>query len=97
VAYRTTFLSGGKVIASPFGSGNYGLVRHLEHQAFVDRHPAPAFLLYGRDRSRFESYLSRFGIPHRRESFESLTLFTGLPAEAVSTIRSCNCIPEAGP
>ncbi|HYN20056.1 MAG TPA: hypothetical protein VE078_03775 [Thermoanaerobaculia bacterium] len=97
VAYRTTFLSGGKVIASPFGSGNRGLVRHLEHQAFVDRHPAPAFLLNGRDRSRFESYLSRFGIPHRRESFEGLTLFSGLPPEAVTRIRSCNCIPESPP
>jgi len=97
VAYRTTFLSSGKVIASPFGGAERGLVRHLDHQAFVDRHPAPAFLLYGPDRSRFESYLSRFRIPHRRESFEGLTLFSGLPAEAVARIRSCNCIPDAGP
>lgn len=95
VAYRTTFLSAGKVIASPFGSGNQSFVRHLEHQAFVDRHPAPAFLLYGRDRIRFESYLSRFGIPHHRESFEGLTLFTGLPPEVVTRIRTCNCIPES--
>jgi len=95
VAYRTTFLSGAKVIATPFGSGSQGLVRHLEHHAFVDRHPAPAFLLYGWDRERFESYLSRFAIPHRRESFEGLTLFTGLPAKEVATIRACNCIPES--
>ncbi len=95
VAYRTTFLSGGTLIAAPFGSGNRGFVRHLEHQAFVDRHPAPAFLLNGEDRSRFESYLSRFAVPHRRESFEGLTLFTGLPPEAVATIRSCKCVPES--
>lgn len=94
VAYRTTFLSAGTVIASPFGSGERGFVRHVEHQAFVDRQPAPAFLLYGPDRIRFESYLSRFAIPHRRESFEGLTLFTGLPPEAVARIRACNCIPE---
>jgi hypothetical protein len=97
VAYRTTFLSGGKVIFSPFGSGTNGFVRHLEHQAFVDRHPAHAFLLYGPDRSRFESYLSRFGIPHRRESFEGLTLFSEFPAGAVARTRTCACIPEAGP
>lgn len=94
VAYRTTFLSAGTVIASPFGSGDRGFVRHFEHQAFVDRQPAPAFLLYGSDRMRFESYLSRFGIPHRRESFEGLTLFAGLPPEAVARVRACNCIPE---
>jgi hypothetical protein len=97
VAYRTTFLSSGRVIASPFGSGTNGFVRHLEHQAFVDRHPAPAFLLYGPDRSRFESYLFRFGIQHRRESLEGLTLFSRLPAEVVARIRTCTCIPEAGP
>lgn len=95
VAYRTTFLSAGEVIASPFGSGDRGLVRHLEHQAFVDRHPAPAFLLYGPDLGRFESYLSRFAIPHRRESFEGVTLFEGLPAEEVARLRACKCIPES--
>lgn len=95
VAYRTTFLSGATVIASPFGSGNQGLVRHLEHQAFVERHPAPAFLLYGWDLDRFESYLARFEIPHRRESFEGLTLFSGLPADEVARIRACDCIPES--
>ena len=95
VAYRTTFLSGGEVVASPFGSGDNGVVRHLAHQAVVDHHPSPAFLLYGRDRERFEAYLARFAIPHRREPVAGLMLFTGLPAETVAGIRRCNCIPEA--
>jgi hypothetical protein len=94
-AYRLVFLSGERLRASPWGSGEQGLVRHARLRAELDRDPAPAFLLCCEDLARFEAYLAREAVPHRVERVEGFSLFTGLPPAAVARLRSCYCIPES--
>lgn len=94
-AYRLAFLSRGQLAASPFGSGENGLVRDAELRRRLDRNPSPAFLLCCEDLPRFEAYLARAAVPHRVERVEGFSLFTGLPPEAVAKLRACYCIPES--
>jgi 4-amino-4-deoxy-L-arabinose transferase-like glycosyltransferase len=94
-AYRLILLSGGQVIATPFGTGELGFQRHLEYRKAVDADPAPGFLLDSYDMPRFKRYLVREKIAHRVEFRQGHWLFTGLPPSALSVIRRCNCIPAA--
>jgi 4-amino-4-deoxy-L-arabinose transferase-like glycosyltransferase len=93
-AYRLVFLSGGRVAASPFGSGDSGLVRDERLRDRLDRAPDPAFLLCCEDLNRLADHLARRSIPHRIEPLAGFSLITGLPAETVASLRRCNCIPE---
>ncbi len=94
-AYRLVFLSGGRLAASPFGSGDNGLVRDAELRERLDRTPSPAFLLCCEDLTRFEAYLARAAVPHRVETVAGFSLVRGLPPEAVVRLRACYCIPES--
>jgi 4-amino-4-deoxy-L-arabinose transferase-like glycosyltransferase len=94
-AYRLAFLSGGELAASPFGNGENGLVRDAALRERLDRTPQPAFLLCCEDLPRFTAYLDRAAVPHRTETVEGFTLFTGLPPETVAKLRACYCIPES--
>ncbi|HXU45688.1 MAG TPA: glycosyltransferase family 39 protein [Thermoanaerobaculia bacterium] len=92
-AYRVTFLSHGRIIATPYGTGTNGFVRDLEHRDIVDASPDPAFLLEGEDRRRFVSYLKRRGLAPGRADRDGYTLFTGLDAETTDRLGHCLCIP----
>jgi hypothetical protein len=94
-AYRLVFLSGGRLTASPFGSGENGLVRDAELRQRLDRAPSPAFLLCCEDLLRFDAYLARAAVPHRVETVEGFALFTGLPPATLAALRGCYCIPES--
>ncbi|HEV7517194.1 MAG TPA: hypothetical protein VGR07_12905 [Thermoanaerobaculia bacterium] len=93
-AYRLVFLSGGRLAASPFGSGENGLVRDALLRDRLDRDPAPALLLCCEDLARFQAFLAHSAIPHRVETIEGFSLFTGLPPHAVARLRACYCIPD---
>jgi hypothetical protein len=94
-AYRLVFLSQGRLAASPFGSGEDGLVRDAELRQRLDETPSPAFLLCCEDLLRFDAYLARAAIPHQVERVEGFALFTGLPPAALAGLRACYCIPES--
>ncbi len=94
-AYRLVFLSGGRLAASPFGSGENGLVRDAELRQRLDRNPSPAFLLCCEDLVRFDAYLARAAVPHRVETVEGFALFTALSPATLAALRGCYCIPES--
>jgi hypothetical protein len=94
-AYRITFLSGGRLVATPFGTGQLGVKRHAGNRRSVDADPAPGFLLDSYDMPRFKRYLARERVPHHAELREGYWLFTGLPPEALAVIRRCHCVPAA--
>lgn len=94
-AYRLTLLSGGRVVATPFGTGELGFQRRLDDRKAVDADPAPAFLLDSYDTPRFKRYLVRGNIAHQVEFRQGHWLFTGLPPSALEVIRRCNCVPAA--
>ncbi|HTQ79522.1 MAG TPA: hypothetical protein VMM92_05975, partial [Thermoanaerobaculia bacterium] len=94
-AYRLAFLSGGRLAASPFGSGDSGLVRDAALRERLDSAPAPAFLLCCEDLNRFAAFLARHGIAHQVSTVEGFSLYTGLPPDALARLRSCYCIPES--
>jgi 4-amino-4-deoxy-L-arabinose transferase-like glycosyltransferase len=93
-AYRLAFLSGGQVAASPFGSGDSGLVRDAGLRDRLDRAPSPGFLLCCEDLDRLTHYLARSSIRYRIEPLAGFSLVTGLPAAALAQLRGCHCIPE---
>jgi 4-amino-4-deoxy-L-arabinose transferase-like glycosyltransferase len=94
IAYRLDFLSAGRLAASPFGGGDSGLVRDAGLRQQVDGAAAPAFLLCCEDLNRFAAFLAHDSIPHRRETVEGFSLFTGIPPTALARLRGCYCIPE---
>jgi hypothetical protein len=94
-AYRLDFLSGGRLAASPFGSGDHGMVRHAALRDRVDQAPAPAFLLCCEDLTRLADYLHRHAIRYRSEPLAGFQLVTGIPETALARLRGCYCIPES--
>lgn len=93
-AYRITFLSNGRVPATPFGTGALGFTRHAELRQQVDASATPSFLLDQDDRSRFQRFLSRGGYSFHAEKRGTFTLFTEVAPQAIQKIRACeNCIP----
>ncbi len=94
-AYRMTFLSGGRLLSAPFGSGSNAFLRGDAQRRAVDAAPAPAFLLETEDLARFKRYLRRRGAAAQSERFSKYTLFQGLPARVLEETRRCRCIPWA--
>ena len=94
-AYRMTFLSGGKLLSAPFGSGSNAFLRGDAQQRAVDASPAPAFLLETEDLARFKLYLRRRGAAAQSDRFSKYELFQGLPARVLEETRRCRCIPWA--
>jgi 4-amino-4-deoxy-L-arabinose transferase-like glycosyltransferase len=94
-AYRLDFLSGGSVAASPFGSGDHGVVRDTRLRARVDRSPTPGFLLCCEDLNRLTAYLAKSSVPYRIAPLAGFSLVTGLPEPTLARLRRCYCIPEA--
>jgi len=92
-AYELTFLSGGDVVGTPFGSWN--LTRRPSDKAKVDRSPSPGFVLDPEEGERFEAFLTNRHWPYRREAIGRHLLFSGLPQAALVEMRRCGCIPAS--
>lgn len=91
-AYRLTFESGRRVVATPFGIRS--LTRLPRDREDVDQSPRPAFLLEGPDRKSLERWLDSHGAEHRARRVGAFTLFWDLPADRVDQLRSCVCVPS---
>ncbi len=93
-AYALTFLGGGSLVATPFGSTN--VTRRPADLDRVSRAPRPAFLLENADAARLDALLAPRGVTYERTPIAGYTLFAWLPADVVAALRSCLCVP-AGP
>jgi 4-amino-4-deoxy-L-arabinose transferase-like glycosyltransferase len=92
-AYKLTFLTRGRLLATPLGKGMHGMARIAWLREAVDDDPAPVFLLNGEDLQSFLVFLRGRGQPPPRESVAGFDLFTGIPKGALRVVRACQCIP----
>lgn len=93
LAYKLAFLSGGRVAATPLGTGARGLSRIPALREAVDGDPGAGFLLQGEDAERFSALLEARGLPARTEALDAYTLFTEVPAPVRRDVSVCRCIP----
>jgi hypothetical protein len=94
-AYRLSFLSGGRVTASPFGEGAPGPARSASALRVVDESPRPGFLVDGEAARRLRAYLDSRSVGYQArfiKAFE-LELVSGIPAEELAVLRRCRCLP----
>jgi hypothetical protein len=94
-AYRISFLSQGRVLASPFGSWTHGAVRHKEIAAAVDAIPRPSFLLRGVDRRAMDNLLASGRLDSPVVEIPPYRLYRSIPEEFARGMRQCHCIPAA--
>jgi len=92
-AYQVTFLSGGDLVGTPFGSWN--MTRRSSDRAKVDRSPSPGFVLDPDEGERFEAFLTNREWPYHRKAIGRYLLFDGLPRAALVELRRCECIPSS--
>ena len=99
IAYRLTFLSRGRVVASPFGEGAPGPVRDVRAYERVDAAASPAFLLEPGSASRLFAFLDARSAPYSREKLPDLgrELIWGIPSAEMEILRACRCYPAPGP
>lgn len=95
-AYRVTFASTGRVVATPFGLSR--VTRRPRDRDQVDRHPSPGFLLEPEEAQRFEVFLKSAGSPFRRIDLPGRRLIIDVGEPALSQARRCLCVPTfSGP
>lgn len=99
IAYRLTFLSRGRVVASPFGEGAPGPVRDLRAYERVDAAARPAFLLEPGPARRLLAFLDARSAPYSHETLPDLgwELIWGIPSAEMEILRACRCYPAPGP
>jgi hypothetical protein len=94
-AYRLSFLSGGRVTASPFGEGAQGPARSESALRVVDASRWPGFLVDDDGARRLKAYLDSRSASYQARFVKAfdLELITGIPAEELAVLRSCRCLP----
>lgn len=100
VAYRLSFESGERIVATPFG--DWDLVRIQRFRERVDQDPHPAFVLYGEEADELERYLKRRGEAFRRFSLGPFRVSHDIPPASLEALRRLGDIPppeekKAGP
>jgi len=95
IAYRLTFLSRGRVVASPFGEGAPGPVRDLRAHERVDAAASPAFVLEPDPARRLLAFLDARSAPYSHERLPDLgrELIWGIPSAEMEMLRACRCYP----
>jgi len=95
IAYRLTFLSRGRVVASPFGEGAPGPVRDIRASERVDAAASPAFILEPGPSRRLLAFLDGRHAPYSHEELPDLgrELIWGIPSAEMEILRACRCYP----
>lgn len=98
-AYRLTFLSRGRVVASPFGEGAPGPVRDVRAARRVDAAVSPAFILEPGPARSLLAFLDARSVPYSHEQLPDLgrELIWGIPSAEMAILRACRCYPAPGP
>jgi hypothetical protein len=94
-AYPVTFLSGGSIVGTPFGSTPW--TRRLRDAVRVDASPAPAVLLGKDEAVGLDAFLAGSGYGARREEVEGLVLYREISPGALRALRQCVCVPPPPP
>ncbi|MBL8114780.1 MAG: glycosyltransferase family 39 protein [Acidobacteria bacterium] len=102
-AYKTTFLSKGKIVGTPLYP-----ISHFTKHLSITRRPWDAgtvrnramelpaqvgFLLERDDALAFREFLAFWAVPHREEPLGIQSLFREVDPEAVRAVATCSCIP----
>ncbi len=98
IAYRLTFLSRGRLVASPFGEGAPGPIRDIRAYERVESVPSPAFLLEPEPAVRLRGFLESRSVPFRHECLPDLgrELIWEIPAAEMVSLRACRCLWAPG-
>lgn len=99
IAYRLTFLSGGEVVASPFGEGAQGPIRDVRAYERVEAAAGPAFILEPGPAKRLLAFLEGRDASYSHERLPSLgrELIWGIPSGEMAILRACHCFPAPDP
>jgi Dolichyl-phosphate-mannose-protein mannosyltransferase len=93
VAYRLSFESGERIVATPFG--DWRLVRVGRFRDRVDKDPRPAFILYGEEAGELERYLKRRGEAFRQFSLGPFRVFHDITSASLEPLRRLGDIPPS--
>ncbi len=99
IAYRLTFLSGGEVVASPFGEGAPGPIRDVRAHERVEAAASPAFILEPDTAKRLLAFLDARAASYSLERLPNLgrELIWGIPSGEMAMLRACHCFPAPNP
>ncbi len=95
IAYRLAFLSGGEVVASPFGEGTPGPIRDIRAYERVEAAASPAFILEPDPAKRLLAFLDARAASYSHERLPDLgrELIWGIPSGEMAMLRACHCFP----
>ena len=84
-AYRLSFESGEKIIATPFPGDD--AVRYVPYRDEVDRAPSPGVVLLGERDACFGEYLRENAMLYRRQRIGEFAVYSRLPPAALASLR----------
>lgn len=93
VAYRLSFESDERIVATPFG--DWRLVRIQRLRERVDQDPRPAFVLYGQEADELERYLTTRVERFRRFSVGPFRVFHDIGPASLEALRRLGDVPPS--
>ncbi|MFN2387187.1 MAG: glycosyltransferase family 39 protein [Thermoanaerobaculia bacterium] len=95
MAYSLAFQSREEIAVASFGTGTHGTARWPGYLARVAGSDNPAFVLWGEEAAKLETYLKRRGARAKTAEVEGYRIFWDVPAEVRRELAALRYVPDA--